>query len=278
VFVPPTPRFTRSQLCSTVASARSFSDALRSLGLRPAGGNFRTIHKYCELWDISTEHFDQSAVIREHLERRRRSATPLSEIMVPGSTYDRSHLKQRLFAEGVKARSCEICGQGEEWRGRRLALILDHINGVGDDHRLENLQVLCPNCAATLDTHCGRKNKIRRAQRLCAHCGELFKPKYDRHRFCSRECAWRRPRRSAARPELRRVERPPYEQLLAEVAALGWSAVGRRYGVSDNAVRKWMRRYERELAAGDGAAASRLSPPGGAAGARPPAPGVLRGS
>jgi hypothetical protein len=36
------------------------------------------------------------------------------------------------------------------------------------------------------------------------------------------------------------------EELLAEVAATSWSAVGRRYGVSDNAVRKWVRAYEAE--------------------------------
>ena len=41
-------------------------------------------------------------------------------------------------------------------------------------------------------------------------------------------------------------ERPPYEQLLAEIAATSWSAVGRKYGVSDNAIRKWVRAYERE--------------------------------
>jgi hypothetical protein len=278
VFVPRSPRFTRSQLGSSVASARSFSEVLRALGLRSAGGNFRTIRKYCELWEISTEHFDQAAVIREHLARRRLAATPLSEIMVAGSTYSRSHLKERLFAEGLKARACEMCGQGEEWRGGRLALILDHINGVGDDHRLPNLRVLCPNCAATLDTHCGRKNVVRRPPRPCAHCGESFKPKYEGHRFCSRACSWRWPRPAAARPELRRVERPPYEQLRAAVERDGWSAVGRRYGVSDNAVRKWMRRYERELAVGDGGPASGLSPSGAAGGVRPPTPGVLPGS
>jgi hypothetical protein len=254
VFVPRRPRFTRSELSSTVASARSFSDVLRSLGLRPAGGNFRTIRKYCELWNISTEHFDQAAVIREHLSRRRLAATPLSEIMVAESTYSRNHLKERLFAEGLKTRICEMCGQDDEWRGGRVALILDHINGVGDDHRPENLRVLCPNCAATLDTHCGRRNTIRRAPRPCAHCGEPFKPKYAGHRFCSRECSWRWPRAAVARPDLRRVERPPYEQLRAEVTADGWSAVGRRYGVSDNAVRKWMRRYERDLAGSAGRA------------------------
>jgi transposase-like protein len=44
----------------------------------------------------------------------------------------------------------------------------------------------------------------------------------------------------------RTVERPPYDQLLREIEATSWSAVGRKYGVSDNAVRKWVRRYEAE--------------------------------
>jgi hypothetical protein len=46
-----------------------------------------------------------------------------------------------------------------------MSIILDHINGVRDDHRLENLRMVCPNCAATLDTHCGRRNRIERARR-----------------------------------------------------------------------------------------------------------------
>jgi transposase-like protein len=46
----------------------------------------------------------------------------------------------------------------------------------------------------------------------------------------------------------RKVPRPPYAQLVREVQALGWCGVGRRYGVSDNAVRKWVRQYERERA------------------------------
>jgi len=47
------------------------------------------------------------------------------------------------------------------------------------------------------------------------------------------------------------------QQLMAQVAAEGWSAVGRAYGVSDNAVRKWVREYEREAArAAQGASGS----------------------
>jgi transposase-like protein len=51
------------------------------------------------------------------------------------------------------------------------------------------------------------------------------------------------------------VDRPPYSQLLREVRAIGFSATGRRYGVTDNAIRKWLRQYERELGQNDERAA-----------------------
>jgi protein-arginine kinase activator protein McsA len=85
-----------------------------------------------------------------------------------------------------------------------MALVLDHINGVWNDNRLENLRILCPNCNATLDTHCGRKNKRERAERGCDHCGERFWPRARKQRFCSRRCGARH-----NAPALRRVERPP---------------------------------------------------------------------
>jgi transposase-like protein len=40
------------------------------------------------------------------------------------------------------------------------------------------------------------------------------------------------------------VERPPYDQLMAELPASNWSRVAGRYGVSDKAVRKWVRSYK----------------------------------
>ena len=70
-----------------------------------------------------------------------------------------------------RTRVCELCGQGEEWRGRQMALILDHINGVADDNRLENLRIVCPNCAATLDTHCGGRTARPSRTRRALRCG-----------------------------------------------------------------------------------------------------------
>ena len=46
------------------------------------------------------------------------------------------------------------------------------------------------------------------------------------------------------RPERRKVARPSYEQLMVDVESMSMVAVGRKYGVSDNAVRKWIRWYE----------------------------------
>jgi hypothetical protein len=215
---------------------------LRGLGYRSAGGNWRTVKKYAARWDIPTDHFDAHAASLRGLRRYGFRAIPLEEVLVENSTYNRHNLKKRLLAEGLKAPYCEACGQGERWRGRSLALILDHINGIPNDHRLENLRILCPNCAATLDTHCGRKN--RRPPRPCAFCGRNFRAKRREQRYCSRDCgqrvAW------ANRRSRRKVERPVYDQLLAEIDATSYCAVGRKYGVSDNAIRKWVRQYERE--------------------------------
>ena len=81
-----------------------------------------------------------------------------------GSSYQRARLKERLFDAGLKERACELCGQGEIWHGRRMSLILDHVNGIADDNRLENLRVVCANCNATLDTHCGKQEPPARGR------------------------------------------------------------------------------------------------------------------
>ena len=73
-----------------------------------------------------------------------------------------------------------------------------------------------------------------------------FEPKYRLHRYCSRACGQRAARKAGR--NRRRVERPPYDELLREIDEFGYLGVGRLYGVSDNAIRKWVRSYERERA------------------------------
>jgi hypothetical protein len=210
--------------------------------MRPAGGNHATLRKYIERWSIATDHFDPDAARVVP----RPPIFSIEAVLTENSTYSRGTLKKRLYREGLKQRRCELCGQGETWRERRMSLILDHVNGVANDNRLENLRIVCPNCAATLDTHCGR-NSRRLTERHCELCGTEFMPGYGTQRFCSRYCGQRGPREPGApKLSLRRVEpRPSYEQLLADTQELGYLGTGRKYGVSDNAIRKWIRAYER---------------------------------
>jgi hypothetical protein len=212
--------------------------------MRHSGGAHEVLRKYAVLWRIPTDHFDPYAAVRGSGIQRRR---PLEEILVEHSTFSRIHLKKRLYEAGLKRPVCELCGLDEFWQGRVMGMILDHINGIADDHRLENLRIVCPNCAATLDTHCARKRRIVRVEQECLRCGVPFHPKYKDQRYCSRECGTRWDRSGVPRFGARRVDRPPYAQLVREVQAIGYSATGRRYGVTDNAVRKWPRAYEQEL-------------------------------
>jgi hypothetical protein len=238
----PAP-FPESQVREAVAQAICWSDALRALGYEPKGHNIRTLQRWVAKWRIPTDHFDPYAAQHRAADTRRR---PLDEVMVENSTYTRGQLKPRLVAAGLKRPICEMCGQDEVWQGNRMSMVLDHINGVANDHRLDNLRMVCPNCAATLDTHCGRNAPRERA---CPGCGRTFVPRNIRNRYCSRECAGvdAHERYSGVpKPEARKVERPPYEQLREDVAAMSMVAVGRKYGVSDNAIRKWLRWYENE--------------------------------
>jgi len=216
---------------------------LRFLGYEPKGSNYRTLQRWAYKWTISTSHFDPNAGRLAAIRRRQR---PLEEVLVEHSTYPRGHLKRRLLAAGLKRPTCELCGQGELWNGTPMSMILDHINGIANDHRLANLRILCPNCAATLETHCGR-NLPR--ERTCPGCGQPFVPGNIRHRYCSQQC-WgvvaAKRYRGVPKPQTRKVDRPSHEQLKADLESMSLVAAGRKYGVSDNAVRKWLRWYERE--------------------------------
>lgn len=73
-------------------------------------------------------------------------------------------LKEKLFSEGVKQKTCECCGLSS-WLGEPIPLELHHIDGDKTNNTLENLQVLCPNCHAKTDNYRGKNIKSARAKR-----------------------------------------------------------------------------------------------------------------
>jgi hypothetical protein len=93
----------------------------------------------------------------------RPQGAPVAEYLVRGRRVNRTHLKGRLVAAGLKEKRCERCGI-EEWLGEPLAMALHHVNGEGTDNRLENLMMLCPNCHAQTPNFSGRNRRVGRSR------------------------------------------------------------------------------------------------------------------
>jgi DNA-binding CsgD family transcriptional regulator len=83
---------------------------------------------------------------------------PDDELFVSGVARSRNHLKARILEADLKPSSCSTCGISS-WQGRPLSLALHHVNGDRHDHRLENLELLCPNCHSQTESFAGRNRQ-----------------------------------------------------------------------------------------------------------------------
>lgn len=92
---------------------------------------------------------------------------PNEKVFVENSTYSRMRLKERIIKQELIPYECAECGNVGEWNGKKLVLQLDHKNGVNDDHRIDNLRFLCPNCHTQQDTYAAknRLNEDRKPKR-----------------------------------------------------------------------------------------------------------------
>lgn len=144
-----------------VSNSKNYTEILLKLNMGVKGNSRQTLKKYIGFYGIDISHFesDTERYARTNKKLNESRRIPTNEILISGSTYTNlGNIKTRLYEEGIKERKCEKCGQTEDWHGEYMGLILDHINGDNLDHRLVNLRILCPNCNATLPTHCRKKS------------------------------------------------------------------------------------------------------------------------
>jgi len=97
------------------------------------------------------------------LNHKRKSLTPLKDVLVENSNYNRSRMKVRLVEEGILDYICDKCSNSGTWLGGELVLQLEHKNGISTDNRINNLCFLCPNCHTQTSTYAGRNTKHRKS-------------------------------------------------------------------------------------------------------------------
>ena len=159
-------------------------------------------------------------------------------------------LKQK--AVEYKGNSCINCGYNK----CLAALEFHHIDPTQKDFALSNdghtrsweeikneldkCILVCANCHREIHNSTINKEKVieripTKLEKICSICNVHFivGATDSTQKFCSQECY---------KVSIRKVkERPSKEQLLDELKTTSYVQVGKKYGVSDNAIRKWIK-------------------------------------
>jgi predicted RNA-binding Zn-ribbon protein involved in translation (DUF1610 family) len=149
-------------------------DVVKSRGkiLRPEPRDWDRIREY------SNNHNRNDTIDRFKLKRHevyigirvgaiKRMSHTLAEVAIRDSPYGRSCIRKRILKDNLIPYKCAICGMDPVWNGKPLSLRLDHINGINNDHRMENMRFVCPNCDSQLPTFCSKNwENLRQSGRL----------------------------------------------------------------------------------------------------------------
>ena len=206
-------KYTKEKLEPIVSKCYSYNELLRTLELSLTGGNQSHIRKVIKREGLDTSHFKGQGWSKGKTFPKK---YPIEDYLTNKRYINSDSLRKRLLKEGYFEYKCQRCLQ-DTHQGYEISLELHHINSKHNDNSLENLRILCPNCHSL-------------EHRLARNCHKVSK---------------KTTRKYSPRPNQRKVpNRPTLDTLLKEVKELGYCGTGRKYGVSDNAIRKWIKTYQ----------------------------------
>lgn len=81
------------------------------------------------------------------------------KVYCENSDFPRGYINRRFKKDNLKPYCCNICGIAGIWNNQPIILQVDHINGIPNDNRVENLRWLCPNCHSQTSTWAGKNIK-----------------------------------------------------------------------------------------------------------------------
>jgi len=200
-------------------------DLCHKMGIESVGGeDYKEIRQLAEEFGIELKFSYKRGAMRKH-----NSKIETTDILVENSPYkNATSLKERLIKEGLKEYKCEGCKR-TEWEGAPIPLQIHHINGVHNDNRLENIQLLCPNCHSLTDTYAGKNaNRENKTKYIKSSVRKVI----NKEKWLQlQEKIWAN-------------NHPSKDTLCNVFKEVGsFRGVGKLYNVSDNAIRKWFKHY-----------------------------------
>ncbi len=230
-------KYTDKQFVDAVKTSFTMAETLRKINLSATGANYKLAKLRIKNLGIDNSHFTGQSHLKGKTHNWTKSI-PLEEILVKDSNYLwNQSLKRRLFKEGLFENKCYNCGL-TKWLGKSISCQLEHKNGDNTDNSKENLTILCPNCHSQTKTFAGRNKKDKEEKHYyCKKCGVEITRK-SKSGLCVKCVKQIIPMNINNRKV---KNRPSKAQLLLGIKELGYAGMGRKYGVSDNCIRKWLK-------------------------------------
>lgn len=210
----------------------TYTEILRRCGFENKGCNINTLKRRIKLEKINDDHISKGYNHNKGKTFPQYQITldeALKRYFIVNSQFRMATLKSLIRRFKLKEYKCNSCGMEPVWNNKSLSLHLDHINGIRSDNTLQNLRFLCPNCHSQTENFAGKATK---KLYFCKKCKK--EKKFKTSNFCLK----------CASENNRKVERPSKEILQKEILEYPIELIGRKYGVSGNAIRKWCKSYE----------------------------------
>jgi 5-methylcytosine-specific restriction endonuclease McrA len=158
----------KEELQKLLNESNSFVEVFKKLNLNPYTGNHRTLNQRIKKENLCLNKLKENRIksSRENLKKMNSCKTLNNNIFCENSTYaSRQNIKKKLIKFHNVKYECSICLNKGEHFGKQLKLQLDHINGINNDNRVENLRLLCPNCHSQTDNFSGKSLKKKKLKK-----------------------------------------------------------------------------------------------------------------
>lgn len=151
-------KITKEELIKLVNISINFTDLTTKYKEKYNCGCYNQIYNKIKELNINTSHFETQSERRKKYHPRKNQMINIIDL-TKNSNVDRCTIKGFVIRNNIIPYVCQSCGCNDQWLNKTMSLILDHINGINNDHRKENLRFLCPNCNSIQNTFCGRNKK-----------------------------------------------------------------------------------------------------------------------